>query len=309
MCFVVACFTTLLATTALGLPAVLDSGVNAANGHVYYLLEASDWTDAEAAANGLGGHLATIRSLAENNWIWNRWGTNRNLWIGYYDPNNNDGGGAQHAADFIWTSGETPAYSNWNPGEPNGDQYTYMLALGLEAGGGTWNDIGNVTIPGGQPPLYGVAEVGICTPHQATATAVLYNSFVVNASIKDVGCGYTNAPLVMIVGGGGSGATATATINNGSVVAVNIVSTGSGYTNAPQIIIASPPFVPTLAIQVSAVKITEHLMLNFDYQIQSSTDLKNWVPVGSVFTATNEYMVNEYEINTTNLYFRVQEMP
>ena len=49
MCFVVACFTTLLATTALGLPAVLDSGVNAANGHVYYLLEASDWTDAEAA--------------------------------------------------------------------------------------------------------------------------------------------------------------------------------------------------------------------------------------------------------------------
>jgi hypothetical protein len=305
----IAGFTILLATAAFAGPGVLDTGVNPANGHVYYLLDNSDWTDAETAAIGLGGHLATIRNLQENNWIWNRWGTNRNLWIGYYDPTNNDGGGAQHAADFIWSSGETPGYENWNPGEPNGDQYTYMLALGLEPGGGTWNDIANVTIPGGQPPIYGIAEVGICTPHHATATAILYNEFVVNATITDSGCGYINVPQVTITGGGGSGATATAAITNGSVTAINIVSTGSGYTNAPKILIASPPFVPTLSIHFSAVKITEHLMLNSNYQLESSPDLTNWVPVGSAFTATNEYMLNEFEINATNLYFRILEVP
>jgi 2-keto-3-deoxy-6-phosphogluconate aldolase len=71
---------TLLPAAVLGGPAVLDSAINPANGHTYYLLSNSTWADAESAAIGLGGHLATIRSLAENNWIWNRWGTNRDLW-------------------------------------------------------------------------------------------------------------------------------------------------------------------------------------------------------------------------------------
>jgi hypothetical protein len=157
--------------------------------------------------------------------------------------------------------------------------------------------------------MHGVAEVVTCTPHDATATAILYNDFVVSANITDSGCGYTNAPQVLISGGGGTGATATATITNGAVIAVNITSTGSGYTNAPHIFIAPPPFVPTLSIQFSAVRVTEHLMLNSNYQLQSSADLTNWVSVGSVFTATNEYMVNEFEINATNLFFRILEVP
>lgn len=129
---------TLLPAAVLGGPAVLDSAINPANGHTYYLLANSDWTDAENAAIGLGGHLATIRSLAENNWIWNRWGTNRDLWIGLYDPVMGDGGGAQHAANFVWTSGETNTYRNWNlsTGEPTGDKFAYIWAKGLVAGSG-----------------------------------------------------------------------------------------------------------------------------------------------------------------------------
>src|ERR1035438_1662362 len=50
-------------------PTVLHSAINPANGHVYYLLSSSDWPSSENAAIGLGGHLATIRSLAENNWV------------------------------------------------------------------------------------------------------------------------------------------------------------------------------------------------------------------------------------------------
>jgi len=300
----------LFPAAVLGAPTVLDSAINPANGHTYYLLSNSDWTDAEAAAVAMGGHLATVRSLAENNWISDRWGTNRELWIGYYDPVVGDGGGTQHAADFVWSSGENPTnYTNWRPGEPNGDDYTVILGKGYD-GGGQWNDTINASNIVGEPTLYGVAEVGICTPHHATATAILYNTnFVIGATITDPGCGYTNAPQVLIQGGGGSGATATATIANGVVTAINIVTTGSGYTNAPQILIASPPFVPTVAINVSAVKVTQHLMIGVNYLLESSSNLVNWAAVGSTFTATNEYMVNEFEINQTGLYFRIQQMP
>jgi hypothetical protein len=300
----------LFPAAVFGAPTVLDSAINPANGHTYYLLSNSDWTDAEAAAVAMGGHLATIRSLAENNWIWDRWGTNRELWIGYYDPVVGDGGGTQHAADFVWSSGENPTnYTNWRPGEPNGEDYTYIHEKG-EGGAGQWNDIANDATIDGVPAPYGVVEVETCTPHHATATAILYNTnFVIGATITDPGCGYTNAPQVLIQGGGGSGATATATIANGVVTAINIVTTGSGYTNAPQILIASPPFVPTVAINVSAVKVTQHLMIGVHYLLQSSSNLVNWAAVGSTFTATNEYMVNEFEINQTGLYFRIQQMP
>jgi len=131
----------------------------------------------------------------------------------------------------------------------------------------------------------------------------------VGATITDSGCGYTNAPLVSIQGDGGSGATATATFANGIVTAINIITTGSGYTNAPQIIIASPPFVPTVAISISAVKVTQHVMLGNNYMLQSSPDLVNWAATGPAFTATNEYMVSEFEINVTNQYFRILQMP
>jgi hypothetical protein len=148
-------------------------------------------------------------------------------------------------------------------------------------------------------------------PYPATATAIVYNNFVVGATITDPGCGYTNAPTVTIQGGGGSGATATATIANGAVTAINIISTGSSYTNAPQIIIASPPppFAPTLSIGFSAVKVTQHVVPGYDYQLQSSSDLVNWTNVGSIFTATNENMVSEFEINVTGQFFRILQEP
>jgi hypothetical protein len=154
----------LIQTTAFGTtPGVIDSAFNASNGHWYYLLANSDWTDAETAAVGLGGHLATINDLTENNFVWNLWGTNRDLWIGLNDPVIGDGTGAQHAADFQWSSGDTSAYRNWRAGEPNnsntGEYYAYIYAKGLVSGGGVWNDGPNVTQNPGEPLLFGVVEV------------------------------------------------------------------------------------------------------------------------------------------------------
>lgn len=39
------------------------------NGSTYYLLSDSSWKKAQAKARELGGNLATVASLAENDWI------------------------------------------------------------------------------------------------------------------------------------------------------------------------------------------------------------------------------------------------
>ena len=148
-----------------------------------------------------------------------------------------------------------------------------------------------------------------CSPHAARATAVLYGSFVVDATITDGGCGYTNPPLVLIQGGGGSGATATATISNGVVTAIHITNTGSGYTSVPTIVIASPPFAPTVSISVSKVKVTQHVTLGRTYVLESSPDLRTWTPTGPQFTADSETIVSEFDVAVTGRYFRIRQVP
>ena len=50
--------------------AVIDGPLKSPiNGHYYSILSNSDWTSAETAAETMGGHLATIRSAAEENWV------------------------------------------------------------------------------------------------------------------------------------------------------------------------------------------------------------------------------------------------
>ena len=159
--------------------------------------------------------------------------------------------------------------------------------------------------------LYAIESSNICTPHKATATPVLVNGFVVGATITDSGCGYTNAPLVLIQGGGGAGATATATINNGTVTTVNIVSAGSGYSTnpAPKIVIASPPFEPSVGIAVSRVNVTQHVTLGRNYVLESSADLATWSATGQAFTAVSENYTNEFVVGQTGQFFRLREVP
>lgn len=77
--------------------------------------------------------------------------------------------------------------------------------------------------------------------HQAIAAAVLSGNTVASYTVVNGGNGYVTAPLVHLVGGGGSGATASAVINGGVVTAVNPVSAGSGYSGPPTVMIDPPP--------------------------------------------------------------------
>jgi hypothetical protein len=116
-------------------------------GHHYIELNTSSWTDAEAAAIALNGHLVAVNSQAENDFLNSTFGSNHALWIGFlrFGPN---------PADFAWTNGDAVTYTNWAGGEPNnygGEDYTHTYTSGQ------WNDLANVSDYAG--PKYGVVEV------------------------------------------------------------------------------------------------------------------------------------------------------
>jgi hypothetical protein len=111
---------------------------NAANNHIYYLLDAAHWTNAEVAAVELGGHLATINDATEDAWVYSTFssfgGQPRVLWIGLND--------AASEGTFVWVSGEVSAYTHWAPGEPNnlGNEDFVCYFPPNHQSPGSWND-------------------------------------------------------------------------------------------------------------------------------------------------------------------------
>src|SRR3954451_11492659 len=86
--------------------------INTANGHTYYLLSRNKWSNAEAEAISLGGHLATIRNATEDRWIYSTFAKHGGaIWIGLTDH--------QKPFQFKWTSGEPVSYTNWGGGQPD----------------------------------------------------------------------------------------------------------------------------------------------------------------------------------------------
>jgi subtilisin-like proprotein convertase family protein len=140
---------------------------NPVNGHAYYLLGTNGWTNSEAWAEELGGHLATIRDANEDAWVYDTFayygGTGHNLWIGLYDtnldancPGDHDG---CHSNNFGWVSGEPVTYTHWAAGEPNNiddiEFYTFIWGWGMSGGEGSsqppgyWNDEDNYALTAG----------------------------------------------------------------------------------------------------------------------------------------------------------------
>lgn len=154
---------------------------NPSNGHEYYLLSQGRWTDAEAEANSLGGHLATIGSGEENEWVFQTFGdyggVSRNLWIGlHWDA----------SQTFVWVSGEPVVFTNWPPGEPNylpGEEFVYIMSPEIFSSA-KWNNYydslsaGYTTIFHVYPlfPNHGVVEV---VPEPTSAVILAFGFLVV----------------------------------------------------------------------------------------------------------------------------------
>ena len=169
------------ATTNLKAAPISGPILNPATGHTYYLLENSNWTDAQSQALSLGGNLATVNDAAENSWISqtfsNFGGVQRNLWIGL----NAAGLDGSNSNNYQWVDGSSSAYRNWAPTEPSfpGNQYVYILPGG-NADGGRWNNVPNQTSAGYEffapIPNFGVAEV---VPEPSTYVLGLLGTLVI----------------------------------------------------------------------------------------------------------------------------------
>jgi hypothetical protein len=104
------------------------------NGHSYYRSTGSmTWTAAKVACENMGGHLVTVTSPAENNFIFNLWPSG---WIGLTDE--------VVEGQWRWVTGEPFTWSNWNGGEPNNagnEDYVQFVS------NGKWNDLPNTSLP------------------------------------------------------------------------------------------------------------------------------------------------------------------
>ena len=69
------------------------------------------------------------------------------------------------------------------------------------------------------------------------AGEVVVNGSLTSFTVTNGGSGYTESPLVSIVGGGGVGATAQAVITGGRVTRILVDQQGSGYTSQPSVAI------------------------------------------------------------------------
>jgi hypothetical protein len=131
-------------------------------GKIYQLLSNANWTDSEAAAQALGGHLATISSAEEQNFVFSIFGgyggSQRILWTGLYDPSQDATG--THANNFVWSSGAPIIYTNWDAGEPNnaGSEYYVAMYYPNYHNPGSWNDWSNRTADPIGIPFYGVVQ-------------------------------------------------------------------------------------------------------------------------------------------------------
>ena len=146
-------------------------------------------------------------------------------------------------------------------------------------------------------------------PSKAIGVSEIVNGFVIGVRLLDGGHGYRSPPAVIVSGGGGSGATAVATVSNGVLTGITVVNPGTGYTSAPIVRIASPPFSPELSIDVSRVNVNIKVVLGRKYQIESSKDMATWTATGPAFIAEDENLVQEFQVESSGRYFRINQVP
>ncbi len=96
------------------------------NGHRYAYVgnNTSTWTDARALAESYGGHLVSIESQDEQDFLNSRFGGNG--WIGLYGD----------SSGWSWVDGTSSGFSYWNGGQPSDGSFAYLS-------GGGWSTAPN----------------------------------------------------------------------------------------------------------------------------------------------------------------------
>lgn len=197
---------TCMMTTAAGLacatPVAADTllASTTANGRTYQVWSAPqglNWTQAEAKAGTLGGHLASIADAAENALVYDL--VDEFVATLYYaDPGNQLGpytGGYRlvNGGPFYWSDGTPFAYTNWAAVEPSNyggvENAIQLFANGTDpldsvGEGAVWNDVGpNVNEINNQLG-YVVELVGGAVPEPATWALMIAGFGAVGAAAR-----------------------------------------------------------------------------------------------------------------------------
>ena len=143
-----------IVSASLASPAQAAPILNPANGHYYDVVNSAGigWFSAKTAAlgmshAGLQGHLVTITSAAEQNFIVSNLPgalgspTSFGYWIGGLRTIS-----SSSPLAYTWVTGEAFSYTNFAPGEPNGDLAPAGLHFFGQGNIGGWNDV-NVNFP------------------------------------------------------------------------------------------------------------------------------------------------------------------
>jgi len=157
------------ATTDTTTATTLSDDTYVYNGHSYKLFDTSmDWNSAQQYCESLGGHLVTINSADEQQFVSTiaSKSSKKNVWLGATKGEN---------GKFSWVTGEDAQFSNWSAGEPsNYDDtenavmmYTYSNSL---VNLGEWNDIAST---GGTVDGFKLDDIGfICEWESTTENTV-----------------------------------------------------------------------------------------------------------------------------------------
>ncbi|MCH7547489.1 MAG: hypothetical protein IID30_13900 [Planctomycetes bacterium] len=138
-------------------PMVFWPSTDGGNDHFYQAVKVPagiSWTDADAMAISLGGHLATLTSLEENDWVFNNIVNDPSLWTFNADAKGPWIGGFQNPASpsysepnggWEWVTGEAWGFTNWMSGQPDnafpGEHYLHFFNIPDEIIVNQWNDI------------------------------------------------------------------------------------------------------------------------------------------------------------------------
>ena len=169
---------------------------NPANGHSYEAISVSggiNWDDAKAAAEALGGHLATLTSAAENQFIVDNFSeafggpTEAFYWLGAEQPDL----GSPAADGWEWVTGEPFSFTNWSTsdgGQPSDGGGAEDALQIWHSPLGAWNDQFRVSLINGYLVEYpndcGTVSTSSGIELIAAPPSVLHGALASNSKIR-----------------------------------------------------------------------------------------------------------------------------
>ncbi len=148
--------------------------------NAYYVANTpTTWESAKSSAIAAGGHLATVSSQAENDFIVNNaTASSGSFWIGL-DNVQNSGLFQFVTSTFKWVTGELLIYTNWATAEPNG--FANPVAARIIDGTGKWVDssVGSrfnavIEVPCTSTPTTGGSSEAIVTQVEGLAPNTIF---------------------------------------------------------------------------------------------------------------------------------------